>query len=506
MNPASVSICVLTYGDFPDLARRCIESILKHCPRSDYRLLVGANAPNERTKEYLEALEAEGTIDTLICSAENINKCPMMRRLFEQVETEYIWWFDDDSWIDDPNAFALWLGVARAASPETMIWGRKYFVSHEHEFSYGRDPVEWVRRASWFSGRQPPSWQPGGKDVTDYCGRESGDGRWFFVTGGCWLIKTEAVRALDWPDRRLLKAGDDVLLGEALRQKGWTVGEVVPGLNPCGVAISDYSRRGEGEGPNPTQRQGPRPRALVEVVIVNWKRPQNVRRIVEAFALQKRFSSITLIDAAGQPEYALPPDVLRQADRHFIFSDNFGSFNRFVPCLGYMAPYTLFHDDDLLPGRHAIEHLVNCAAEYPHFSVMGEFGRNISAQGKELTADMRRSPRKVLPVDFLVRSYFVRTANLKHFFIAAAALGVDRIECEDDLLLCTSLQQATKYPCVVTRDAGKEASLACEHLPEPFALWHRPEHFPRREQFIRSQMESGWRPLQSAARDDAMST
>ncbi|MEI9897266.1 MAG: hypothetical protein WDN28_26240 [Chthoniobacter sp.] len=78
----------------------------------------------------------------------------------------------------------------------------------------------------------------------------------------------------------------------------------------------------------------------------------------------------------------------------------------------------------------------------------------------------------MLPVDFLVRSYFIRTANLKHFFVAAAALGADRIDCEDDLLLCTSLQQATKYPCVVTRDAGQDTSLACEHLPEPFALWN----------------------------------
>ncbi|MEI9897264.1 MAG: glycosyltransferase family A protein [Chthoniobacter sp.] len=170
MNPASVSICVLIYGDYPELARRCLESILSHCPRTDYRLLVGANAPGERTKNYLASLEAAGAIDILISSADNINKCPMMRRLFEQVQTEYIWWFDDDSWINDPHAFARWLNAARTASPETMLWGRTYFVSHEHEFSYGRDAVEWVRRATWFSGKPPPSWQPGGKGVASFQG------------------------------------------------------------------------------------------------------------------------------------------------------------------------------------------------------------------------------------------------------------------------------------------------------------------------------------------------
>jgi GT2 family glycosyltransferase len=500
MNPPIVSICVLVYGDYVELARRCISSITQHCPRAEYRLLVGANAPSPQTTEYLEGLKASGAIDTLIVSAENINKCPMMRRLFHEVDTEYIWWFDDDSWIHDANTFPMWLDKARTSSPETMLWGRVFYVSHEHEFSYGRDAVEWVRKAEWFEGKEPPSWQPGGQDVFNFEGRESGDGRWFFAAGGCWLIKTQAVRALDWPDRRLLKEGDDVLLCEALRQKGWRVEQM--GMD-CGLAINDHERRGvhrdTGRIVSETKRTHP-----VEVVLLNWRRPQNVRRIVEAFRKQGRFCSVTVIDAADKPEYALPKEVLRAANRHFIFSHNFGSFNRFVPTLGYMAPFTLFHDDDLLPGPNAVEHLLLCAAEYPHFSVMGEFGRHISPEGKELVRDMPRSRQKVQPVDFLVRSYFMRTANLKHIFLAAAEMGIHRVECEDDLLMCTSIQRGTKYPCVVTREAGKETSLAMEHLPEPHALWHRKDHFHRRAEFIRMQIAAGWRPLQADAEEAAL--
>ena len=43
-DPRPVTICVLTYGDYPQLAKRTIESIRFHCARSSYRLVVGANA------------------------------------------------------------------------------------------------------------------------------------------------------------------------------------------------------------------------------------------------------------------------------------------------------------------------------------------------------------------------------------------------------------------------------------------------------------------------------
>ncbi len=32
-------------------------------------------------------------------------------------------------------------------------------------------------------------------------------------------------------------------------------------------------------------------------------------------------------------------------------------------------------------------------------------------------------------------------------------------------------------------------------ITEPFALWHRPEHFEKRERFIEQLMTDGWEPL-----------
>ena len=237
-----VSICVLTYGDYPHLARRVIESIRANCPRSEYELIVGANAIGNDTAQYLQFLEADNAIDHLVVSRQNLNKCPMMRKMFREVRTELIWWFDDDSYILDPTAFARWLGAVGTSPKETVMWGRMAWCNYTLGFAPDLpDAVAFVRSAPWYRGLPPPSWKPGGKGQFDFQGRGTGDGRWIFIVGGCWLIRTSAVLSLDWPDKRLSKMGDDAFLGEAIRQQGWDIMNID---NP-GIAINAESRRGE---------------------------------------------------------------------------------------------------------------------------------------------------------------------------------------------------------------------------------------------------------------------
>ena len=237
----SVTVCLLTYGNYLALARRAIESIRANCERRRYRLVVGANAVGAETRAYLEQLHAEGALDRLIISDENLNKCPMMRRMFEAIETEYIWWFDDDSHIIEPAALGRWLGHATAAPPSTVMWGSLCLCNRAGEFTDLQRPADFVRAASWYRGLPPPAWRPGGKGEFNFRDQGSGDGRWFFIVGGCWLIRTRAVRELDWPDARLVKLGDDVFLGEAIRQQGWTM----ENIGCPGVAINTIARRGD---------------------------------------------------------------------------------------------------------------------------------------------------------------------------------------------------------------------------------------------------------------------
>jgi GT2 family glycosyltransferase len=233
-----VTICVLTYADYARLVRRCVESIRRHSDRSLYRLVVGANAPGAATRRYLERLAAQGAIDRLVVSETNLNKCPMMRRMFEGISTRYLWWFDDDSYVTGPRALPARLAVAAQSSASTVMWGEVYLCEHPRGF-YDGDPVAFVRSAPWYRGLTPPFWEPGGKGELDFDGRGTGDGRWLFVLGGCWFVRTWALRRMDWPDRRLAILGDDVFMGEAVRQQGWTIRNT----GPLHVAVNRAKRR-----------------------------------------------------------------------------------------------------------------------------------------------------------------------------------------------------------------------------------------------------------------------
>jgi len=248
-----VTICVLTFGRYPQLARRTIDSIRMNCRRSDYDLVVGANAVCHETREYLETANAEGAIDRLIVSDRNLTKCPMMALMFDGIETEYIWWFDDDSYVTGQDALPQRLRIARESPPTHVMWGHVFFFSHDHDFSYGTDVIDYVKHAPWYRGKEPPSWAPGGKGEFDFEGKGTGDGRWFFPTGGCWFIRTHAVRQLGWPDPGVVERNDDVLLAEAIRQQDWEFDDV----GPCGVAINMEPRRGNGENSETMERQMP---------------------------------------------------------------------------------------------------------------------------------------------------------------------------------------------------------------------------------------------------------
>lgn len=235
-----VTICVLTFGDFPRLARQALESISRYCPRNEYRLVVGANAVDPQTHAFLVACHESGMVDHLIVSPNNLGKSAMMRLMFDKVETEFIWWFDDDSFITQAGTFARWLEVARSSPASTVLWGRVAMCEHPFIFSDAPDAasVDFVRSASWYRGLPPPSWRPGGKGEFNLMGRGLGDGRWYFVSGGCFMIRTSAVRAMDWPDPRLFVVAEDIILGEAVRQQGWNFADVL------GVAINTEPSRG----------------------------------------------------------------------------------------------------------------------------------------------------------------------------------------------------------------------------------------------------------------------
>lgn len=236
-----VTLCALTYGDHPGLIRRLLESVRACCDRSLYRLVVGANATSQATLNYLTELQDAGIIDRLHVSAVNLNKNPMMGRMFRDIDTEFIWWFDDDSYIVESDALESWLRIARRSPETTVQWGWEAGISAPAvDLEDESAAVRFVRSASWYRGLTPPFRAPGGKGEFAFEGKNQGDGVWRFIAGACWLMRSRAIRALDWPDRRLTMTAEDIFLGEAIRQQGWSF----LNLGRYKVSINAGERRG----------------------------------------------------------------------------------------------------------------------------------------------------------------------------------------------------------------------------------------------------------------------
>lgn len=217
-----VTICVLCYGPYEAMARRCLEALEKHTDPSLFRLRVGLNATCAATQSLVNELLTRKP-DTIVHESEvNLFKVPMMHRLMTStpLETKWLIWFDDDSHV----ARSDWLPSLAAkmeAFPEVAMWGKPYFVQIPAR------TADFARTAGWFRGRPLV---PSGEKTCHY--------HFSFVTGGFWAIRTECLRVLKWPDLRLVHFHDDFMLGEAMRQNGFHLGSF-----HHGVRISDAPRR-----------------------------------------------------------------------------------------------------------------------------------------------------------------------------------------------------------------------------------------------------------------------
>lgn len=214
-----ITICTLFYGDYPDLARRCLGSILATTPQNAYQLRVGLNAVKPRSRSV---------IDKLVVSAPDVRvyerevepfKYPMMRRMFREPEiaTDWIVWFDDDSYVERGWYQALVRAIK--ADPAAAMFGKPYY------YRLAPGQVPWIRAASWYRGR------PLLTRKTSPISR--------FHTGGWWALRTSTMLELDWPDPRLSHNGGDVMLGVALHQADARLSTFYTGVN-----ISRSPRRG----------------------------------------------------------------------------------------------------------------------------------------------------------------------------------------------------------------------------------------------------------------------
>jgi hypothetical protein len=231
----------------------------------------------------------------------------------------------------------------------------------------------------------------------------------------------------------------------------------------------------------------------VEAVVINWKRPGNVERIVDALRAQSTPCTVTVCDTHLDDQYTLSPSTLSDADRVYRWGHNTGPYSRFVPLAAYDHEYTFFLDDDMLPGTRCVEHFVDTADSLPGFGSIGQMGRIIPSDGVYTARDVGRMPRP-REIDVLVRGFFVRTRNLHHIAQLRWLMNymAEQVP-EDDMLLCVAMRLCAGLRNYLTpTDPDPETLMNRTELPDPHALHRRPDHIQRRIDFMLAARAIGW--------------
>jgi hypothetical protein len=207
------TVCVLCYGPHPELAKRCIQSIVTSLPAEQLDLRITAAAVCDETRSYLQRLPRA----VIYWDEQNRGKyCGAMQMMFHDpahpITSPYTVWFDDDAWVHDVT---MWDKLRQKINQEHPNGGRMYgdiFIHDlQHHMKGGYNPVNWFKQATWWRGkdlRVRGTLQPAANGTVLK-----------FVSGWFWAIETRTIYAAGIPDARLRHNGD-ACIGAQVEQAG----------------------------------------------------------------------------------------------------------------------------------------------------------------------------------------------------------------------------------------------------------------------------------------------
>lgn len=207
-----LTLCALFYGDHLWLAERCLGSLWDGLPVGcefikEFRLAL--NAVSNETGHYIrkwtrKVWEKYKIPAVLYCTDENAYKYPLMRRMFHSdpvLETEFVMWFDDDSYLETPVAKTWWSAMLAEIEQADMI-GQFWLMAIQG------NQWEWIKSLLWYN---PSAGHPRGVNKVPH---------FEFCQGAWWVIRKEILRRYNWPAPDLRHNGGDSMLGELFRQQG----------------------------------------------------------------------------------------------------------------------------------------------------------------------------------------------------------------------------------------------------------------------------------------------
>ena len=211
---------------------------------------------------------------------------------------------------------------------------------------------------------------------------------------------------------------------------------------------------------------------MLRLVILNYKRPDNVKKIV--FSLKKIFPKITIIN--NNPEYSLPyygngVDVINN-------QRNFFCMERWIRCFEYPEEFKLIIDDDILPSPQLVKNMLK--SNLPITGVYGKRGVSFATSYNEL-----EDAWSVGNVDFLVGSIIlVKQSVLNEIQSDLEKMGSP--ERGDDIIVSYLIKRTFQTSLKLTQGQFM-------FLPEgDVGLNKSKEHFTKRWNVIKKFQNIGW--------------
>ncbi len=204
-----ITVCVLCYGAYLDLAKRCRGSIVARMDPecvADVRITLAEVC--DETRDYVfndvvPQLVSHAPVDVRL--APNVGKYPLMRRMLYTVgprpTASLVTWFDDDSYLVDPFQFRDVVRVMTSHREPIELLGSPY-----RAYGFKPEQIEAIKQQSWYVGREIPRRRHPR-----------------FVTGGWWTARMATLRKFDYPFPEIRHNGGDSILGELCHQQGWRI-------------------------------------------------------------------------------------------------------------------------------------------------------------------------------------------------------------------------------------------------------------------------------------------
>jgi len=211
-----VTVCVLLYGEYFNLAKQCVGSIIENFPKYQYELRVGINECCKETIDYIKQFKEIKIYE----EKNNINKYLLMDKMFQDINTEFIWWFDDDTFVIKNDTFEKWMNYIENSPEDVVVWGSIYGVRMQRRSMFAKyfetSIQDWIKKQSWYNGLPIPSGN--NKYEENYYQTDIQHDIWRFPTGYSWVGMTDFLKKIKYPFEGMV-VGGDILLAEEVRQQ-----------------------------------------------------------------------------------------------------------------------------------------------------------------------------------------------------------------------------------------------------------------------------------------------